>query len=103
MDSFIESADFDIGDGNEFLFISKLIPDVVVTGTDAEVGYVIKTRPFPGDSLVTEASATITATTQQSNIRCRGRSATLRVSSAKTDTSWTLGDTRLSVRPDGRR
>jgi len=103
MDSFIESADFDIGDGNEFLFISKLIPDVVISGTDAEVGYVIKTRPFPSDSLVTEASATITSTTQQSNIRCRGRSATLRVSSAKTDTSWTLGDTRLAVRADGRR
>ena len=103
MNSFIESADFDIGDGNQFLFISKVIPDIAVSGTDAEVGYVLKTRPFPGDSLVTEASATVTATTTQADVRCRGRSATLRITSSKTDTSWTLGDTRLSVRPDGRR
>ena len=103
MESFIESADFDIGDGNEFLFINKVIPDIVVSGTDAEVGYVLKTRPFPGDSLVTEASTTVTATTTQANVRCRGRSATLRIASSKTDTTWTLGDTRLNVRPDGRR
>ena len=103
MDSYIESADFDLGDGNEFLFVNKIIPDIVVTGTDAQVGYVIKTRPFPGDSLVTEASATVTATTTQADVRCRGRSATLRIESSKTDTAWTLGDTRLSVRADGRR
>jgi hypothetical protein len=103
MESFIESADFDIGDGNEFLFINKVIPDIVVSGTDAEVGYVLKTRPFPGDSLVTEASTTVTATTTQADVRCRGRSATLRIASSKTDTTWTLGDTRLNVRPDGRR
>ena len=103
MASFIESADFDLGDGNQFLFVSKIIPDIVISGTEAEVGYVIKTRPYPGDSLVTEASATITSTTQRSDVRCRGRSATLRVASDKTDTSWTLGDTRLTLRADGRR
>jgi hypothetical protein len=103
MSSFIESSDFDIGDGDKFQFISKILPDIAIAGTDAEVGYVIKTRPFPGDTLVTEASATVTATTQQADVRCRGRSASLRIESSKVDTSWTLGATRLTIREDGRR
>ena len=61
----IESSDFDIGDGNNFQFISKIIPDIVLTGTEAEVDYVLKTRNYPNDSLATEATATITASTQK--------------------------------------
>jgi len=103
MDSFIESADFDIGDGNQFQFINKIIPDLVLTGTDAEVDYIIKTRNYPNDSLATEATATVSASTQKSDVRCRGRTATLRVASSTVDTAWTLGHTRLDIRPDGRR
>ena len=103
MASFIESSAFGIGDGNKFQFISKILPDIALAGTDAEVDYIIKTRPFPGDTFVTEATATVTATTQQADIRCRGRSANLRIESSKIDTSWTLGQTRLTMREDGRR
>jgi hypothetical protein len=103
MNSFIESSDFDIGDGNNFQFIRKIIPDIVLTGTEAEVDYVLKTRNYPNDSLATEATATITASTQKADVRCRGRTATLRVASSTVDTAWTLGDTRVDIRPDGRR
>ena len=103
MNSFIESSDFDIGDGNNFQFISKIIPDIVLTGTEAEVDYVLKTRNYPNDSLATEATATITASTQKADVRCRGRTATLRVASSTVDTAWTLGDTRVDIRADGRR
>jgi hypothetical protein len=103
MNSFIESSDFDIEDGNNFQFISKIIPDIVLTGTGAEVDYVLKTRNYPNDSLATEATATITASTQKADVRARGRTATLRVASSTVDTAWTLGDTRVNIRQDGRR
>ena len=103
MNSFIESSDFDLEDGNNFMSISRLIPDIVLTGTDAEVSYLIKTRAYPNDSLVTESTSAVLATTQKADIRCRGRTATLRISSDSITTAWTLGETRLDVRPDGRR
>ena len=51
---FIESADFDLGDGEEFQFIRRCIPDVKFTGdsgSDQTMNFVIKARNFPGDSL----------------------------------------------------
>jgi hypothetical protein len=103
MDSFIETADFDLDDGNNFMFVTKLIPDIVLSGTDPTVSYVIKTRSFPSDSLVTEATATVDSSTQKADVRCRGRTAALRIASNALDTAWTLGDTRLEIRQDGRR
>jgi hypothetical protein len=103
MDSFIETADFDIEDGNNFMFVSEIIPDIVLSGTDPTVSYVIKTRNYPNDSLATAATATVTSSTQKSDIRCRGRTVTMRVASNAVNTAWTLGDTRLAIRPDGRR
>mgnify|MGYP005811868401 FL=1 len=103
MDSFIETADFDIEDGNNFMFVSGIIPDIVLSGTDPTVSYVIKTRNYPNDSLATAATATVTSSTQKSDIRCRGRTVTMRVASNAVNTAWTLGDTRLAIRPDGRR
>ena len=47
MSSYIQSADFDLGDGNEFMFINRLIPDVDLTGTSPTIDYVVKTRNFP--------------------------------------------------------
>ena len=103
MDSFIETADFDIEDGNNFMFVTEIIPDIVLSGTDPTVSYVIKTRNYPNDSLATEATATVTSSTQKSDIRCRGRTVTMRIASNAVDTAWTLGDTRLAIRLDGRR
>lgn len=103
MSSYIESSDFDLQDGNNFMFVSKIIPDIELSGTDAEVSYIIKTRDFPSSSAVTEATASVLADTKKADIRCRGRTGILRVSSASTTTAWTLGETRLDLRPDGRR
>jgi hypothetical protein len=103
MNSYIESSDFDLQDGNNFMFVSKIIPDIELAGTDAEVSYILKTRDFPSSSAVTEATASILADTKKADIRCRGRTGVLRVSSESTTTAWTLGETRLDLRPDGRR
>jgi hypothetical protein len=103
MSSYIQSADFDLGDGNEFMFINRLIPDVDLTGTDATVDYVVKTRNFPGSSLSTNSTNAVTSTTDQNFLRARSRQAVIRIQSTTTDVAWTLGDLRLDVRPDGRR
>ena len=105
MTSFIESSDFDLGDGEQFMFVDRLIPDIDITSSDstASVNYILKTRNFPGDSLSTTSTNEITSTTQQSFIRSRSRQAVVRIESNVTDLTWTLGDLRLNIRPDGRR
>ena len=107
MNCFIESADFDLGDGEQFMFVDKLIPDVRLNDTSGDnsgsVDYVIKTRNFPLESLTTNSTSTIVSSTQQAFMRARGRQAVVRIQSDSTDLNWTLGDLRLNLRPDGRR
>ena len=108
---FIESSDFDIGDGEQFAFISRIIPDLrFVSNSEAgAVNMLLKTRNAPGDTLVTSSTSVITSTTSQSFVRARARQAAVRIesdddnTSANTTTGWRLGATRLDVRPDGRR
>ena len=104
MTSFIESADFDIGDGEQFMFVSRLIPDIdITTSSNNSVDYILKTRNYPGDSLTTNSTNAVSASTQQSFLRSRSRQVALRVESSTTDITWTMGDLRLDMRPDGRR
>ena len=108
---YIKSSDFDIGDGEQFAFISRIIPDVrfLSNTSGGQVNMVLKTRNFPGDSLSTNSTSVITSSTQQNHVRARARQAVVRLESdddnvpANTSTGWRLGATRLDVRPDGRR
>jgi hypothetical protein len=105
MEPFIESSVFSIGDGEQFSFISRLIPDIDIASSDAAttVNYVLKSRNFPGESLSTNSTSAVTSTTDQAFVRSRSRSTVLRVESSASDIQWTLGDLRLDIRPDGRR
>ena len=104
MTSFIESGDFDLGDGEQFMFLNRIIPDVdITTSSSSSVDYIIKTRNFPGDSLSTNSTSTVQSSTAQSFVRARSRQMVLRIESSDTDISWTLGDTRMEMRPDGKR
>ena len=108
---FIESSDFDIGDGEQFAFVNRVIPDLkfLENSVEGQVNVVLKTRNFPGDSLTTNSTSIITSTTQQSHVRARARQMVLRLESdddavsQNTNTGWRLGATRLDVKPDGRR
>ena len=111
-DVFIESSDFDIGDGEQFAFLTKIIPDVkfLSNSQSGKVNIVLKTRNFPGDTLTTNSTTSIASTTQQSHIRGRARQAVLRLESDDTNTDssnlatgWRLGATRLEIKSDGRR
>ena len=103
MSSYIESSDFDLGDGNNFMFVNRIIPDIDITGAGSSVNYVLKTRDYPGDSLTTNSTNSVSATTQQSFIRARSRQAVIRIESSETDIAWTTGSLRMDIRPDGRR
>ena len=106
---FIESADMDLGDGEQFAFVSKIIPDLkFLSEGGGNVKLITKVRNFPGDSLDSSSNSVITPTTQQSFIRSRGRQFVLRVESNDGDAGnlgagWRLGATRLELRSDGRR
>jgi len=105
MSPFIESSVFALGDGEQFSFISRLIPDADISSSDSDttIDYVLKTRDYPGNSLTTNSTSSIKSSTEQAFLRSRARSAVLRVQSSATDVQWTLGDVRLDIRPDGRR
>ena len=111
---FIESSDFDLNEGEEFQHISRLIPDVKFTGTDAtgssgqKIDFVLKRRNFPGEDLTTVSTSSCFSNTTKIDTRLRGRQAVLRVQSNDDDTtdtgmSFRLGATRLDVKPDGKR
>ena len=109
---FIESSDFDIGDGEAFGFVNRIIPDIkFLSNSDAgQVNMVLKTRNYPGDSLTTASTSVIASNTSKADVRARARQITLRLesdddasNSGNSNVGWRLGATRLDIRPDGRR
>ena len=115
MTSFIESAPMDIGDGDKFTLIQKVIPDLTFEGSVNQstpaANFTIKARNEPGEDYGNTSSGTATRTatspvelfTNQIDLRARGRSFALRVDSSATGMKWKLGTPRVNIRPDGRR
>jgi hypothetical protein len=101
MANHIESGDIDIADGDNFMSISRFIPDFKdLTGT-ADI--TIKTRPYPSGTQTTHGSFDVTTSTTKVNTRIRGRQVAVRVSSDGTGDKWRYGTMRLDIRPDGMR
>jgi hypothetical protein len=105
--AYIESSDFDLNpDGERFMFISKLIPDVEFRdqySTNDTVTYTIKGRNYPLESLSTLQTINVTPESTFSNTRARSRHAAIRISNTGTYYGWRIGDLRLEMRPDGKR
>ena len=109
---FIESSDFDIGEGDQFTLIRRIIPDFkfIENQNNGSINIVVKTRNFPGDSLTTNSTNEISETTQQAYVRGRARQMVLRFESnddaannGNLGIGWRLGATRIDIKPDGRR
>tara|TARA_R110002095_G_scaffold23782_1_gene25014 strand:- start:100 stop:864 length:765 start_codon:yes stop_codon:yes gene_type:complete len=114
MNSFIESSDFEIGEGDRFQFISRIIPDLSFNGSSVDapsVSFSLKPRNFPGSAFGTSGSASVSASqtvdveqfTDQAFVRLRSREMAVRVSSDDAGVFWRLGTPRIDVRKDGRR
>ena len=109
---FIESSDLDIGDGEQFSFLKRIIPDYkfIEDANSGNVNIVLKTRNFPGDSLATNSTNVVSANTQQVYVRSISRQIALRFESDDDATNdgnlsigWRLGATRIDIKPDGKR
>ena len=100
MVSYIESADMDIGDGNEVMFIDRALPDLTVSGT-AHITF--KTRKDALSSFSSKGPFDIDSSTTRINPRVRGRQLAIRVESDNVGDNWRLGHTRVDMQPDGER
>jgi hypothetical protein len=120
IDSYVQSSDFDIGDGHNFGFVWRLIPDLTFDGSTSAApaaNFTVRPRNFPGnnygssnDPSVASAQSYVSTTTynvqqftQQVYVRIRGRQMAFKIESTDLGTQWQLGAPRIDVRPDGRR
>ena len=114
MTSFIESAPIDIGDGDKYVSLREVVPDITFNGSTSlnpDVDFTIKTKNFPGANFAQSESGNTqrTATspveqfTEKLNYRLRGRSFALRIDSTSLGTKYKLGIPRVDIREDGRR
>ena len=99
--SFIESADFDVDDGNAIMFMNKIIPDFDLSTGKIKLELISKQYPESTNSVTKEFD--ITNTTQKVDLRARGRQAKVRVSCAANNASWKWGSIRLALQGDGGR
>jgi hypothetical protein len=118
IDAYISSSEFDIGDGHNFGFVWRMLPDLSFSGSDPDVTAQLTLTVYPmqnsGSGTSTPVAANVdqltgvqyTITegfTGQVNTRLRGRQLILKAASNTLGTQWQLGATRIDIRPDGRR
>jgi hypothetical protein len=113
IDAYIQSNAFDLGDGDNFMSVWRLIPDITFRNSDGspQATITLKTQDFPGGGFLIEESGSVVRSatvpvekfTTQQYIRLRGRAMAFRIESNQYNTSWRLGAPRIDVRPDGRR
>jgi hypothetical protein len=114
INSYIESADFDIEDGDKMAFCWRMIPDLTFNGsvaTDPSVTVVVRPRDFSGvtykpeppEGVIRAATAPVEQYTKQVFLRFRGRQMAFRIESNAIGTQWQLGSPRIDIRSDGRK
>ena len=123
INSYIQSSDFDIGDGHNFGFVWRIIPDLTFDGSSNPVPqkpsavFTVRPRQAPGapygtsdtpivqstQSYAAQRNYTVQEFTQIVYTRLRGRQMAFKVSSDTLGTQWQLGVPRLDIRSDGRR
>lgn len=112
IEAFVESSDFDIQNGDRYLFLRKIIPDVDFSGSTADeptVTFTVSGRTEPGTNYTTADSGDTTRTTtspvdqhtNQLHVRLRARQAKIKISSSDVGVQWKLGAPRIEGRPDG--
>jgi hypothetical protein len=123
IDAYIQSSDFDIGDGHNFGFVWRIIPDLTFDGSTTPapdkpaVTFTVRPRQNPGAAYGSGATPTVESAQSYANqkyytvqefteivyTRIRGRQMAFKISSNTVGTQWQLGVPRIDVRPDGRR
>ena len=99
--AFVKSGVVQIGEGNEFSFVSKLIPDV-----EDQLGVLnakLEFKNYPNNSTAVTKTTSFSDNTDFVSLRGRGREFTVNLVSNTTGTAWRLGTQRFDIQPDGRR
>jgi len=101
--AFVKSGYFDIGDGDQMMYMRRFIPDFKNQEGDLTVHLLL--RPYPQSSAVPSSldPYVITPTTDKVDTRARGRQISLRIESDAVDTNWRFGTMRVDIQPDGLR
>jgi len=124
INAYVSSSEFDIGDGHNFGYIWRVLPDLTFTGSNPVAGQAGSGIPTPavtmtlyplqnsGSGTGSSASAGVTKGsnyviteefTGQVYTRVRGRQLIFKIESTNLGTTWQLGAPRIDIRPDGRR
>ena len=105
MTAYIETGDIELGQGDQFWSLNRIIPDIQFRGGDSgdEVTISLNGHNYPAQAQSEIASATVTPTTDQSFIRGRARQVSMKVQSTGAGYGWRVGQVRLDGRTDGRR
>jgi hypothetical protein len=120
IEAYVQSSDFDIGDGHNFGLVTRIIPDVTFDGSTVNapsLDFTVRPRQFPGTNYGASDSPTVTSAqnyqstryytvqqfTEQVFVRIRGRQMAFKVVSNDLGVAWQLGVPRIDTRPDGRR
>jgi hypothetical protein len=118
--SYVQSSDFDIGDGHNFGYVWRMLPDINFNGSNVNqptVTMQLRPRQNSGtnygnadlnpvqsaDNFSTVPVYTIQEFTGQVYTRLRGRQMAMRIYSDGLGVSWQMGTPRIDIRPDGRR
>ena len=115
----ITSSQYDIGDGHNFAFVYRMIPDLTfrgsTSGTTPAVTMYLQGLNNSGSGITQSGNANVDYTgpapavinvdefTGQIYIRLRGRQMQMQITSNTLGTQWQLGAPRIDIRPDGRR
>ena len=116
----VTSSDFDIGDGHNFGFVWRLIPDLTFDGSTvnqpiamftvlpransgAPYGSANNPDVVSAQNYQNQRNYAVQQFTQQVYVRIRGRQMAFKVSSDEIGVQWQLGVPRIDIRPDGRR
>ena len=113
MESYIQSNDFDLEDGDKFLLTRRILPDIDFAGSQTqapEVTLQVRPRNFPGSAFRADPAdsqrvieSPVGVYTDQVFVRARARQMALKIMSDQLGVNWQLGAPRLDARPDGTR
>lgn len=112
--AWIESSDIDIGDGDSFSFVRRIIPDVSFSGSETSspaVTLTLTPRTTPGSNydsgdsnrVVRSSSVEVEQFTTVCPVRLRGRQLKLRIESTEIGVQWRLGAPRIEIQTDGKK
>ena len=101
--AFIQSGYFDLGDGDNMVFMRRFVPDFKNQEGNLTVNLFLRAYPQATEALSSLDPYVITPTTQKVDTRARGRQISLKITSNETDTNWRYGTLRVDVQPDGLR